>query len=134
MAGSLSTVYNIGTIDEAQMNIQRIINGVSMTATESISDKPLSGFKLLVYPNPARHNAYFEFWTPVSLVGTKTLVEVYNLQGKLMFRDKSDVLGACNHAAWNGCTNDGKSATPGVYIVNITMGKDVLHGRFTLAK
>jgi hypothetical protein len=133
-SGSLAPVLNIGTINEAQMTIWRIINGVNMSAVEYGPTFSKAGLRLTVSPNPARNLAHFEIWTPESLVGQKALLEVYDARGRVAFKSTPSIMGARNTVAWNGRDKSGRLAAPGKYVVYLMVGKEVLHSALTLLR
>jgi hypothetical protein len=136
VASTLSPTYNIGTLNEAQQNVGKIINEVATgwTGNEIFRTAGQYPSGIAVRPNPANTVARFDFWAPEALAGRKAILEIYDMQGRLVYRDKPSILGACNHAAWNGRSRNGANVPAGNYAVYITAGKESLHRVFTLIR
>jgi hypothetical protein len=133
---SLTPLYNIGVLSEAGQNVGKIINGTftGWTGIEALPGGKTALLKLSVFPNPVRISAYFDIWTPESMAGKKVMLEIYNMQGRLVFSSKPSLNGACTHAVWNGRTPAGRAAASGKYLAYVMVGKDVLKTAFTLMR
>jgi len=77
-----------------------------------------NGFQLLEnYPNPFNPETAISYQLPVS---SEVLLQVYDVQGKLVQTLINDVQNAGNYSVrWNGLASDGRFATSGIYIAKL---------------
>ena len=72
------------------------------------------------YPNPFRHWTFIKFDLPIK---TKVMLNVYNIQGKLMkhiIRPDKPMIAGFYRVSWDGKTDDGLPLAAGPYIYRIT--------------
>jgi hypothetical protein len=104
------------------------------TGLEALPGNTRPAFELSVRPNPVVDNAYFDIWTPQTMAGKKAVLEVYNAQGRLVFKADPSIPGACAHVTWNGRSRSGRPLASGKYVAYVKVGKEVLHSAFALIR
>ncbi|MBL8025888.1 MAG: DUF362 domain-containing protein [Fibrobacteres bacterium] len=137
VAVGTETVYNIGTIDESQQNVGKIINEVAVgwTGQERLSPKSaIAVSSITVRPNPANPRTCFDYTFSHEHVGKPVHVEVFDSLGQCVFKEESVVAGIVNHFVWEGKDNSGQAAASGNYVVYIKAGKDQRKASFTLVR
>ncbi|OGJ86448.1 MAG: hypothetical protein A2268_01390 [Candidatus Raymondbacteria bacterium RifOxyA12_full_50_37] len=126
--------YNIGIIDEADMDYREIINGV---ITNSGSEKFSSSASkekaaMQVNPNPVSPNAYIDFLAPQNSHQKQAVVEISDIKGQIIWRKEVSILGINNRVVWTGVNSRGKRAVPGRYVVSVNLGTKILSNTITL--
>jgi hypothetical protein len=129
-----NTMDNIGIIDETQMDIRRIINGVPVVA---VKDRPLaqarSAGPFVTASQVRGHNSTFiEFALPESHAGGTATIEIFDLKGKRIAHLSHRVGGVLNHLSWNETDATGRHAGRGVYIVHLVSGAINISSRFSI--
>jgi hypothetical protein len=129
------STYNIGVIDESNMEIRRIINGVTSIAAPTKSEKSAAENPLFVTASPLRgHGSTFiEFTLPSDDRGSEAIVEIFSLNGVLVKRLRQPVLGFRNHCSWNNRNASGAPVS-GPVVVRVRCGKTMLSARFVAAR
>jgi hypothetical protein len=135
-ASPLKPVYNIGILNEAQMDYREIIN--SEITSPSIDTKPTVNStvkgKVYVFPNPVRSHAFVDIITPEDFSGDKARVEIYNIRGKLVKRIDHAVPGIRSRVIWDGRDAGNRLVSNGKYIVKAFVGTRTLQTYFTVVK
>jgi len=134
--GALSDkVYNIGIIDEAGMDIRKIINGEKVT-TGSLGNRDVIGNRAQVNVKTLlQHNSTFiEFTVPHIYVGTEAQIEIVDLKGMRVYAFRQPVNGVLNNHSWNHRNFAGGIVRQGSYIVAICVGTIKLTQKITVVK
>ncbi len=130
ISGALSgTTYNIGIIDEKQMDVRRVINGVTSIGANQHSAKSDKSRIISASPMTGMRSTFIEFALPSESRGGEATIEVFALNGSLLSRRKQPVLGVRNHYSWNN-RNTAGAFVEGPCIVRVTCGKTRLSARF----
>jgi hypothetical protein len=119
------TVYNIGVIDESKMTVITFKNGedVSPVAVRENPAQPASEYPLRVSPHHGQGGIVIEYAVPSSLLGSRSLLSVYDARGKLVFSKEQKVNGANNRFTWDGTAKQGKKIGRGRYVCQLIAGK-----------
>jgi hypothetical protein len=134
VSGALTgTGYNIGIIDESNMNIRRIINGVTSVAEHPLSAEGRSSASLAVSPLPGHAVTFIEYRLPPSHIGQEASIAIYSLTGALLRNESLKVVGALNHFSWDNKDRAGSAAPAGTYIVRVKAGAVSLSTQFAIA-
>jgi len=135
VTGALTdATYNIGTIDEANQTILRIINGSTPSGVKEhyLSDKN-TGISLAASQISSR-NTFIEFTLPENHINKNVSLEIYDLTGKLVTKFVQKVFGVNNHVSWNGTDSTGKLAGKGTYIVRLVSEGISISSKFLIAR
>jgi hypothetical protein len=131
VSGALSgTVYNIGVIDEAAMDVRRIINGTTSVAVPGASPSVNGSPAVAVTALPHDGYTFIEYRLPARYRGEEAMVGVYSMNGSLLCENSHTVFGALNHFAWDNKDRTGNPAPSGRYIVRIRAGTTTLTAQF----
>jgi len=85
-----------------------------------------------VLPNPIRNSAEFRFG--LSKEGQASL-DIFNVLGQRVKTLVKGFLSAGNHTVkWNGCDDNGKKVSSGVYVYRLTAGDKTFTRRFTVIR
>ena len=135
VVGALSgTVYNIGVIDEAKMEVRRIINGVTSIAGHPQVSEAKSSTSLVVSPLRGHGVTFIEYRLPSRHLGQDASISIYAIHGALIRKETKSVLGAINHYTWDNRDRAGRSAPAGKYIVKVKSGAVSLLKHFAIAR
>jgi hypothetical protein len=125
-------VYNIGIIDEKQMDIRRIINGItSIERFENQAKKIVQG-DVKISSVKGTGTTFFEFTLPEVQSGSEAAIIIHSLDGKVVYKQVMGLGGVVNHFSWEHRTINGKKVGNGIFIVQITSGKSQLSKRFSI--
>lgn len=69
------------------------------------------------YPNPFISNTIIEFETPLN---TEVQVQITDLNGRVVYQQKTFTISGNNHILWDGTDNKGNALPGGIYIVQFT--------------
>ncbi len=128
ISGALpGTCYTIGVIDEAKMNVRRIINGVTSIGDRRLSEQGTKS-NLHVSPLAGHSTTFIEFSLPPEARGKNAILEVVTLSGALVKRRKLPVLGPNNHYSWDN-RNEAGISVKGPLVVKVTCGKSRLSAK-----
>lgn len=131
--GKLSgACYNIGIIDEEQMDIRRVINGVTMIDSGRDASGKITAPGTVVTAQQRGGSTFIEFAVRQSETGSRARVEVLSLNGKKVYAAELPVKGVRNHFSWNNRKNNGTLVPRGTYVVRIETGKRVMTKPFVL--
>lgn len=79
------------------------------------------------YPNPFNATTLINFSIPAHLTGSRVLINIYNIQGKLVKKLLNTELPAGNYLhRWEGTDDYGVQTSSGVYIYTLTVNGNVL--------
>ncbi|MBN1307289.1 MAG: DUF362 domain-containing protein [Chitinispirillaceae bacterium] len=131
MTGKMEgTTYNIGVIDEAKMDIRRVINDVTLIERKapyhSAGSAPISVTTL------RGDTTFIEFSLPGKRWGGKASIVIHGIDGTLMHRRELPLLGVRNHFSWDNRGMNGVRAGRGTYIVRMSCGEVCLSKQFVL--
>ena len=133
VSGALSgTVYNIGVIEELEMDCRYIINDeVSIGRPQgSPTDNTSSGIVVSALP---RHGyTFIQYRLPASHIGKKVSITIHSIKGALVHSQSQTVPGVANHYAWDHKDRAGNRVPAGRYIVRIVSGKARLSAPFAI--
>lgn len=124
VTGALSDkTYDIGEIDEAKMEIRKMINGNSTPVITGAKASVGSSVALLqATPLRGQGSTHFEFRLPAAKLGMMAQLSVTDLQGRQVFSKELPVNGALNHFSWDQRTSSGAKVAGGRYIASIKAG------------
>jgi hypothetical protein len=122
-SGLSGTTYNIGQIDEAKMEIRRIINDLVMVENHPDLGGAAAGANIIASPIKGHRGTFIEFRLPHDHAGHDAQIELYDIKGALVHRHSQKVLGALNHFSWDNKDASGKLVSLGTYVVHLTSGK-----------
>ncbi|MFH0921047.1 MAG: T9SS type A sorting domain-containing protein [Fibrobacterota bacterium] len=132
--------YNIGVIDEALMNYGEIANTVvnhsidySVSREHARNNVPAQP-ELRVFPNPANPHVFIDYRAPQELAGQKAHVEIYDVQGRIVWHEATPILGVRNRTVWQGVDNAGRGVGSGQYVVRVSLGGKTLKKSVTLVR
>ena len=120
-----SPIHNIGVIDESQMTIHKIINGVEPVLYQAPGLNSF-GLGIAAHHLKGHNSAFIEFTLPSDHVGREASIEIFNSKGALVRKLSHKVLGVLNNVSWDEMNEQGALASKGLYVVHlISNGKRV---------
>jgi hypothetical protein len=130
IAGSGSTVYNIGIINENQMDIRKLINGVDVSPVINKRNRNSNGISLQAY---SMHNTTFiEFHLPISFVSKNAEFSIFRADGSLVKTISHSVRGFVNNFSWDQKDTIGNSVSSGMYIIKMQCMEIAISSKFTI--
>jgi hypothetical protein len=132
---TLTSTLNVGTIDEAKMDIRRIINGTStpvINTGKAVSPDPQT--KITAHQIAGHGSVFLEFALPQTHIGNDAFIDVVNVQGVSVRRLSTKVLGAVNHVSWDEKDVSGAAVPMGRYLVKLTSGSTSLSANFSIVR
>ena len=120
-ASGFTKTYNIGTIDEAKMKINKIVNGTATPVLNSDSG-PMASQTGIVACHIKGHNTFIEFKLPEEHVGKDASIEIYDTKGALVRKLSRKVLGIQNNLSWDEKSERGALVSKGTYLVHLISG------------
>jgi len=104
---------------------------ITPVASPGVEGAPTAGtFEVKVVPNPAIEGATIAY--RMASPG-RAIVDVYDILGRRVMRLIDGVVAAGSHGVrWNGHTQNGKTASAGLYFVRLLAGNQVAVSRFVL--
>jgi hypothetical protein len=108
-------------------------SGFALDDISETGDPPRHGFWLdAAFPNPARAAVNIRFSLPAPL---HVNLSIYDVAGRLVSRlCDEDMLEGIQRVEWNGQTDAGTEAHPGIYFYNVRTEQGTLVGRVLLMK
>jgi hypothetical protein len=130
----LTPAYNIGTIDEAQMNIRKIINSGGVTPIhEPTSSSPgIASVGLRAHQINGHGSVFLEFKLPSDHVGNPATIEIFNAQGSRVMVFSQKVLGVVNQLSWDKRSSQGVMMSKGMYVARLSSGALQESARFSI--
>jgi hypothetical protein len=125
VSSALSVKYNIGVLDEAKMDIKKMINGTVVGGVPVIKNNNLVSveeYALHISPLNKQGTVYVEYSAPASRIGTHAVLSMYDILGNLVFSNEQQILGVRNHFSWDRKTAQGKALGIGKYVCRLTIG------------
>lgn len=124
------TAYNIGIIDEAKMDIRRIINDTIITT--SIKEPSfLSRNESSLAIHPVRRSFFIEFNLPEEYKNREAKFEIFNAKGEHVITISHRIGGINNHFSWDGRDKRGERIASGLYIISLKCDNIWLKTNFT---
>jgi hypothetical protein len=108
-----------------------------MTSVDEPSEQTISISTILHnnYPNPFNSSTIISYSVPSTLTNSKTELDIYNVEGKLVTRLLNKTLPAGNYMTkWDGTDRMGKSVASGIYLYRITIGSNSVSGKIIVIK
>lgn len=127
-----STAYNIGVIDESEMDIRKIINDTIIKTPVSqpyFSDRK-SRNSLSIHPN--KGSFFIEFNLTEEHKNREAYIEIFNVKGEHFISLSHTVKGFNNYLSWNGKDKKGIKVASGLYIISLRCGITNLKTNFTV--
>jgi hypothetical protein len=115
--------HKVGIIDEEEMDIRRVINRKTVVDTAPLHRVGMesdSEAAVTVLPRPG--STFFEFRLPHTAIGKYASVEVFALDGALVYRKRLKVQGVWTHFSWDNRGTRSSTVGRGRYVVRITAG------------
>jgi hypothetical protein len=115
--------YNIGIIDETNMDVRRIINGVTSIGEQKSPAHRTVGapLRLSVSPVPGHSTTFIEFSVTPEQREKEAMIRILTLDGKLIATHCQPVLGIINHYSWDNRTDAG-APVRGPLVAEVTCG------------
>lgn len=136
--GAATPTYNIGIIDESKMDIRKIINGqVISTAIDSrsqLSERFQNGCSLHARQLKGTRSTFVEYNVLSDTVGKKASVDIYSVDGSLVFKKNVDVKGINNNFSWDEKDSSGKHVSNGIYVIKVAAGSTQLSSRISITR
>ena len=128
--GDVMEVIDIGSPITLQPGEYRLYSRVAFPdhGLPLSTEQPINGShaQLNVFPNPSAEG----FWFDVSNIkGGKLMLEIYNVQGQLIFAKDPSNGAAGSTLFWNGQLFSGQKAGEGLYFYRITAGEQSFSGK-----
>lgn len=130
-------VYNIGVIDESEMEIIKIINGQKVrTGTRNLhaSAGGLAAANLRAVSLRGSGSTFIEYSVPHSAIGSVADIEVFTMKGDKVYGIRQQVRGVLNNWSWNEKTTAGQHVANGTYIVQVSAGNLKLSDKLSLLR
>jgi hypothetical protein len=137
VAGAIAdATLNVGIIDESQMTIRRIINGLPTTSLRepSVIETTGSGARVVASQIRGQKSTFIEFMLPSGYSGKESSIEILNYKGERIARLATTVMGAHNHVSWNEIDTRGKPVPASTYLVCLTSGDIHCSSQFTIMR
>jgi hypothetical protein len=133
-ADGFTPTYNIGVIDEAQMDVRRIING-QIIAVKDPTRVPMNGAGTVVSAHQIKgHSTFIEFSLPKDHFGKEAKLEIFDLKGSLTRSFSPKVMGMLNHLSWDEKDTKGALVSKGAYIVRLSSGTMRESSQFSIVR
>jgi histidinol-phosphate aminotransferase len=121
-----------GTMSEMQSFIIELEDILTTAISSGNPPVPQNVELYQAYPNPFNSSATIKIYLPQS---SKTRVEIFDIQGRLVTKLADDYLGAGEHGFhWNGRNESDKSVSSGSYFYRLIAAGDVITRRMTLVR
>jgi hypothetical protein len=132
IAGKMQgTVYNIGIINEKDMDIRRIKNEVIMTGVTDVSRSRARRDGIFVSVAPGR-TTFIEFSLPGQRFGRSASISIHGIDGRPVYQRELRVLGEMNQYYWDNRGMNGAAVGPGTYVIRVVCGDARVSKQFTL--
>ncbi|MGD9201919.1 MAG: T9SS type A sorting domain-containing protein, partial [Chitinispirillia bacterium] len=117
---ALTPTYNIGIIDETQMDVRRIINGQGITtAVKNQVGRVQHGNMLKAVQLNKQPVCYIEFSVPESDIQNCADIEIVNVSGAVVRTFNTLIQGVVNNISWDQKAGNGRYVSKGLYIVRL---------------
>jgi hypothetical protein len=117
---NLTPTYDLGVIDEAQMNIRRMVNGVGVMSPAML---PIKRTGSIVWAHQIKgHSTLIDFSLPKEHIGKEALLEIFDTKGSLVRSFSPKVQGIKNHISWDERDGHGSLSAGGMYVIRLAAG------------
>jgi hypothetical protein len=132
IGGSLDPAYNIGIINEEEMDIRRIINGeIIATPVRQTASVGAAGDCITVQKTGAS-SVFIQYSFRDLPPGSAVRITVYDARGRIVRNLSGRIRGFLNHATWDGTDMSGGPVTKGMYVIRIVAAKKQLVARIVV--
>lgn len=105
--------------------LDSILVSFTVLSNVGIGKQPLLS-SLLVVPNPFAENLIIRY---LSAAAQRVKIEIFNTEGLCVFSQENGSVPGLNEIFWNGMTNRGNLLPPGIYLLRISAGQEILQTR-----
>jgi hypothetical protein len=135
VSGGVTPLSNVGIIDETKMDIRKIINGqVVSTRIQNASDTSMfSNGTLHVKSLHTVKSTFIEFNLPEK-IGEKASIEIYSINGMLLYNTIIGISGVNNHISWDERDRSGRHVGNGTYLITVTSGSVKLSSKVSIVR
>jgi hypothetical protein len=127
-----SPTYDLGVIDEAQMTIRRMVNGVGVLSPAMLSAKRAGA---LVSAHQIKgHSTFIDFALSKEHFGKEALLEIFDAKGSLARAFSQKVLGVRNHLSWDEKDSRGNVVANGMYVIRLASGSVRESSQFSIVR
>jgi hypothetical protein len=126
ISGALSVNYNIGVLDEAKMDVKKILNGQVIGGVPVVEKDNLVSveeYALHVAPLNTQGTVFIEFSVPTSRLNSKATISMYDMLGNLVYANEKTILNIRSHFSWDRKTAQGRTLGTGKYVCKLTIGR-----------
>ncbi len=136
VSGTLNPTYNIGIIDEAEMDIRKIINGEKIGVKVKDKNALFQTFssKISIHKISGQNITLIHYSLPDAKMGSSAKLEIFDLKGSLIRSLSGIIAGAMNNVSWDEKDSAGKLVNNGTYLLRLTSGNINLSERFTIIR
>lgn len=133
---ALNPTYNIGIIDEAEMDIRKIINGEKIGVGVKDKNTLFHTFssKVSIHKIRGQNITLIHYSLPDAKMGSKVKLEIFDLKGSILRSFSGFNAGAMNNVSWDEKDSAGKLVNNGTYLLRLTSGNINLSERFTIIR
>lgn len=132
IGGSLDPVFNIGIIDEEEMDIRRIINGeVIATPVRQPASVPAAGDAIAARQTGV-NSVFIEYSFPALPPGSGVTITIFDTKGRTIRTVSHRIRGFLNHVAWDRTDTSGGPVAKGMYLITAVAAKKQLTARITI--
>lgn len=134
--GLSGETYDIGQINEKEMDIRKVINGEDITplrrsgSSRSADRSPVLTASVI----PRQGRTFFEFRLSPSLRNRTALLTIHDLNGRQLFSKQLTVKGAVNHFSWRQTNDSGRRVGAGSYLCTLDADGTTLSTGFSLPR
>jgi hypothetical protein len=136
VSGSITPVYNVGIIDEAKMDVRKIING-QIIGVGTANNQPLlqrSDIALHAKQLKGTRSTFIEYSFPPEYVGKKASIEIYSINGASVYKSIREISGISSNFSWDEKDSSGKHVGNGTYMVKVVAGSIVLSSKLSITR
>jgi hypothetical protein len=130
----LSPTHDLGEIDEAKMDIRRILNGEIVAAKNPpllSGSRPIAG----IWAHQVKgHSTFIDFTLSKEHFGRQAIIEITDARGGVMREFSQKVLGVNNQFSWDERDRRGNMAAQGIYFVRLSCGPDRHTTQFSIVR
>jgi hypothetical protein len=130
----LTPTHNIGVIDEAQMDVRRIINGQAIAVKNPTQAAGSIGAAMVMAQQVLGHSTFIDFSLPRDHYGKEAKLEIFDMKGSLTRTFAQKVQGARNHVSWDERDVSGNKVAKGMYVVRLSSGSIQRSTRFSIMR
>jgi hypothetical protein len=117
----LTPTHNLGTIDETQMDIRRIMNGQIIAVKDPTARLAMGGIMVSAHQVQG-HSTFIDFAVPSDHLGKQAKIEIFDAKGSLARTFSQKVMGIRNNVSWDEKDSKGNMVAKGMYVVRLSSG------------